>query len=104
MNVDETLDKAADLIERDGWCQGVLRTATGEHCALGAIVETIAGGGITDRALAQSVWTNPDVIDARNALYETIGNKTIANWNDEPKRTKTEVVAALRDTAERVRQ
>ena len=100
MNIDETLDAAAELIEQDGWMQGGYHR-DGKHCVLGAIAGVIDGVDHTDTSLIeQLLWRERD---AHRALSETLGTSEIADWNDDPKRTKAEVVAALRNTAERIR-
>lgn len=103
MNIDETLDKAAELIELDGWTQGTFHHG-GRHCALGAIAKVVSGVDHQDSSvIEQLLWEEYDAADAHVALVETIGGVTVAEWNDKPGRTGAEVVAALRNTAERIR-
>jgi hypothetical protein len=86
--VADVLNGAADLIERDGWCQSRYLLETGERCADGAIA--VAGNG--HHGGVRSV--------ARLALRSAIGGESVVIWNDAPGRTKAEVVAALRAAAE----
>ena len=97
----DTLNKAADLIETNGWHQGgyypgwndtldapnwrqageVINEQGLACCVLGAIAA--CGGGQREAdVLAEVVRGEPDV------------------WNDHPARTQSEVVAALREAAQ----
>ncbi len=89
MTAADVLNKAADLLERHGWCQGVSIDAAGRMCA--------------GYALQQA---EPDVharYGARIALFEIIGvdSVNILAWNDRPKRTAEQVIATFRAAAER---
>lgn len=77
---------AADLLERDGWCQGEYEDGEGRRCAAGAISCVTTGD---DDAYAL----------ARGALRAAT-NGRIAIWNDDPARTKAEVIGLLRDLAD----
>jgi hypothetical protein len=93
--------KAADLIETKGWCQHTY--AQNNHnnsvmlddesatrwCVLGALMRC-------DRLYSTRVD------HARDALAEYLSNTemSIAAWNDNPLRTKAEVVAALLGAAQ----
>jgi hypothetical protein len=92
----ERIRKAANLIETRGWTQHVMaRDAAGKptarfndplaasYCTLGAI--NAVGGGI------EEVWL----------LERETGIRDIPNWNDDPERTKEDVVAVLRKVANR---
>ena len=81
--VADVLNGAADLIERRGWAQGYSPLRC---CALTAILR--AADGVS-------------TYDAERALKAEIAPaRVITWWNDEPGRTKAEVVAALRAAAE----
>lgn len=109
--VADILKKAADLLEKPGaWTQGdYARDDFGlglgdydEHeledgrfspvcfCTIGAI------NHVRGADLGSSVWGV-----TRRPLWDVIGERNIADWNDEPGRTQAEVVAALRDAATR---
>ena len=82
---------AADLIERDGWVQGITRCHAG-RCMIGAV---------SDAAPARF-----DLWPAIERINETLGRPfadpaTVAYWNDAPGRTRDEVVALLRQAAAR---
>jgi hypothetical protein len=83
---------AADALEQHGWIQGALQTNRG-RCVLGAIG---ANWGLT---------TDADKCDAAAKFLAHINLLSqddpwgLAAWNDEPGRTKGEVVTALREAA-----
>lgn len=96
--MNEILNAAADLIERDGWCQGAFRR-NGKHCLLGAIAETVAGDARSgfNHILAH----NDDAREAVRVFLATVQcDLGVPHWNDKPGRTQTEVVAALRKAAQ----
>lgn len=76
---------AADYIEAHGWCQGTIKVGV-RVCAMGALSESI---GDRNHVIAQ---------DAVNRLTARVGTY-VAQWNDDPGRTKEEVIAALRAAA-----
>lgn len=84
----DVLNRAADLIERDGWVQGRFRGPNGEHCATDAVV----------CACEFSMVVYNDAVDV---LLEAIRRQNLPRWNDEPGRTQAEVVAKLRAAARR---
>jgi len=102
VRISETLYKAADHIEQNGWYQGYFwpRPDIGWEppyvdgdpcCALGAI------------AVVEDV--NPHGVDTEAMKYVAehvgLGTASFADWNDDPDRTKDEVLVALRGAAER---
>lgn len=106
LTVSQVLDRAADLIEPEGaWTQGTLfRKANGKEarvsdkdkvcfCAAGALVET---GGPWSAAWSFLEDTLPPT---RNRALNPV-----AVFNDAPKRTQPEVVAALRKAAALARE
>lgn len=86
--VADVLNGAADLIERDGWCQGRDRGPHGECCA--------------DYALRLAAGYSTLYGAARDALLAKVRRRYVATWNDAPRQTKAKVVHALRSTASRV--
>ena len=90
--VADVLNGAADLILRDGWCQGDYVGPNGERCVEWALADAIGRQG--------EWWTSPLYVEACVALRPFIGMHSRAGWNDQPGRTKAEVVAALRAAAE----
>lgn len=91
---------AADVLERDGWCQGRLHTR-GRHCTRGAL-NVVAGvvaayGASEAEYLAAS--ERSDRAEAVLARSLGLGPGAVPTWNDAPGRTPEEVVAALRAAA-----
>jgi hypothetical protein len=96
----EILHRAADLIEEFGWCQGAYSQCEhghpyceehplGSHCAEGAIMQGLADLG-SSALYAETV-----------ASLERRVGCALPRWNDQPGRTKAEVISFLRETAER---
>lgn len=109
--VPQVLRDAAELIERDGWCQGQFVDDAGCHCAVGSILaatgwDSTEGGDwgsppedpvITFNALdivAEHVERNSGSLD-----LDLVSDDVVC-WNDAPHRTVTEVLAALRGAAD----
>jgi len=86
MTPEEALAKAADLLEQDGWCQGVLIDHYGRRCLLGAI--EAARLEDTSDALFSPIC---------NAIQAELGGANPISWNDTPGRTQEEVVTLLRN-------
>ncbi len=76
----DVLDAAADLLERDGWCQGNHRHAAGT---------------CVDYALHAA--TQPVHNTARQALQRRVG--PVAEWNNAPDQTAANVIATMRSVA-----
>jgi hypothetical protein len=98
--VADILDAAADLISpKKAWGQGAFaRTADGipcnslnpaaaQYCMLGAI------------ARAAHDAHSKKTVEARGALEDHVGISDIPLWQDRVRRTKTQVIAALRGAA-----
>ena len=91
----DVLERAADLLEEFGWCQGQFGSkGYGSFCAIGAIFE--ASVDLSNRNFS--------------ALAAPLGYKdgsdlgaSLSRWNDREGRTKEEVVALLRSGAEAAR-
>ncbi len=81
----EVILGAIERLERHGWCQG--KSIHGaERCVFGAIRGAAWSFG------GDWCWMTMRRVEAANG----IPFETIAYWNDEPGRTKEEVVDALR--------
>jgi hypothetical protein len=78
---------AAEYIERHGWCQNQTWNEDGAVCAEGAIL--CAAGETHGYKPAARLGAYLDLMEVNE----------IADWNDAPSRTKSEVVAALREAA-----
>lgn len=108
--LEEAADKLIELGHTKGnYCKG------GRRCALGILVEVAA-----ERLKIEEPWGMPDDYGIPSPsmeayqyarpyaeeLAETVGlhgDWAIPDWNDNPNRTRKQVVKALRDTAARVR-
>ena len=94
----ELLDAAADCIERLGWTQGRMRDECGV-CLWGAI-----------RTASEAL--NECSVIARFLEYRVVhrlsamatGYLALAAWNDEPDRTKQQVLDLLRKAAKEARE
>jgi hypothetical protein len=90
----EALLRAADILERDGWCQRVRIDIEGRRCVASAI----------DLATAHS----PNPVALRNEARELLQRHLplgflplrIEWWNDGPRRTKEQVITKLRVAGE----
>jgi len=77
-NTEKTLLAAADYIEEHGWCQN-RPVSGGRVCALQALHSVKVTG----------------VYDAVLELERRIGS-AIVSWNDDPSRTKEQVISTMR--------
>lgn len=127
MKISDTLSKAADILERDGWLQGAyykepevvyaypeLDPAADEEarrtapcCQRGAISRAVFGSAYVVSAYGSPVGYGSDFYAAfryfdEYMMYERGVEGTVA-WNDAPGRTKGEVVEALRGAAGKAR-
>lgn len=80
----KTLLDAADYMERNGHCQGAYQR-DGAVCVLGAIIKT------TDGRFDRS--------SAAIELCKYLHIHDLPRWNDQPGRTKAEVVDVMRECA-----
>jgi hypothetical protein len=89
----QLLNDAADIIEREGHAQKTMRDSYGRYCAVGAMREAAR-----KRDVMKLYAQRAEVVLLRhlNAAQQVF---TVANWNDEPGRTGSEVVATLRAVA-----
>lgn len=104
----QVLQDARRLIEEKGWIQGLYHSERG-YCVSGAIYQ--AGGWrcvVYQTNSAEAYQTNSAEAlvaadRAWSALQKEIGfAQSIAGWNDEPGRTKEEVLATFDRAIERV--
>lgn len=99
MNTSESLNKAADLLESEGWTQGAWHDEDG-YCAIGAIDEVMINEwGKTDKE-DYALWNSlhQTKLATRRQFREYVG-MGIAWWNDNVAQSKEEVVAAMRAAA-----
>lgn len=89
MTTKEVFAAAADVLERDGWCQGSMYRADEDgriigRCLLGAV--------------RQAAKTYDDYVFAGDLLVDLL-DRAPSTWNDTPGRTADEVIAKLREFA-----
>lgn len=84
------LYRSADVLMLHGWIQGRPSGPDG-FCVLGAI-------GLISGADA----LEPPTELVSRALRDVIGRGSLIEWNDDPGRTKSEVIQALQEAARRV--
>lgn len=87
LTIKEHLLRAADLLETKGWIQEQVKSEKG-FCAMGAIYETC----------------ELDEVNNDCSCFLCVGvlrkvHEQLSDWNDEPGRTKEEVIALLREEA-----
>ena len=80
--VQAVLDAAADLLERDGWCQDTFFDYKGRRCIR--------------RAIGDCGPTRSLRYQAANIVRERVDSMFLTEWNDAKGRTAAEVIAALR--------
>lgn len=86
----EVRERAAQLIERHGWCQWAGRRMDGAICAQQAIYDA-------DRELCEDRYILPRTgFAAIIEVCEELGITTLAGWNDQQRRTVGDVLSALR--------
>lgn len=95
-----TLREAAQVLERDGWCQGTFHSHTGEHCAIGALA-TVTGLRVNE-IVPQDDPRFHRHRAAVGALCAQIGSRNIMGWNDATGRRREDVVKALLQAADTV--
>ena len=81
---------AADILERDGWCQGANTDREGRHCLVGALRKA------WEDELGW-IWTST-ILDSLSTRLE-LGGEWPSSWNDELGRTASEVISLLREAA-----
>jgi hypothetical protein len=97
-DVADFLDRAAEVIEAEGWWGHEILThrpnaAMSGHCALTALATPLCEAGRNGRET---------YIKARRLLARECGGSVIT-WNDTPGRTAEEVIDKLRTVAKEVR-
>lgn len=101
----DLIERAADLLETDGWCRHFLTDAEGRHCVVGALravnwpVRDYNGyhhPKLPDEEFAQ-VWR-------QLANFLGFSAYELSVWNDAPERTAEGVIKALRSFAAKRRE
>lgn len=90
--------RAAELIETQGWFQGMRVGGTHCHCAMTAIEQAL--GAWTGRDAREADLDKfASLLAKRLNLTDRRAVSAILEWNDADGRTKYEVIALLRDAA-----
>jgi len=107
----EVFRLAADLLERDGWCQKSYLNADGKRCIKGAVYDAampvelrIAAKDIIGMRIEQnerydvylkaSYILDEAIVETTDGLAGTVA--TAIGWNDLPERTQEQAVTFLR--------
>ena len=104
----EVLDAAADRIERDGWHQGDFFPDTPSYFGIDDIARILNATPkpccVSGALIAEAGGS--DLSTAETLLMQYLGLRWVGelpDWNDNPSRTKEEVVGALRAAAAKER-
>lgn len=99
----DVLERAADLLEEFGWCQGAAARDEAGKSIVGTWERAVSfcHNGAIYRA-ACDLGVSSSLFDGR--WERLIGDSDAHLWNDVPGRTKQEVVARLRDAAATARE
>lgn len=89
----QVLLKAADILEQGRWIQGRSVDEYGGHCAVGAVYAATMRMDMKEiyPFATGMVWAHISKLNS--------GYNTVQSWNDASKRTKEQVVFALRGAA-----
>ena len=104
MSTANTLSAAADLLERDGWCQRFWCDDDGRRGASAAIArvatgsDELAGIEIGDAALDELNAAHDALTDYLLDL-ECEPHISVTDWNDSPGATAAETIATIRAAA-----
>lgn len=97
----EILDRAAIVIDYQGWTQGLFQDFDGKVCAIGAMR---MGAGLYADPRREHLHVEPhELIEAKCAMCHAVKRFHVHHWNDEPGRTKGEVTSMLRAVAATLR-
>ncbi|MFI1294342.1 hypothetical protein ACH4VM_39240 [Streptomyces sp. NPDC020792] len=93
----EHLELTALVIERYGWTQGTHRSRSGRRCILGAQAVLYRLGYGDDRTVAAAADHLQDALAARGI------HQPYHQWNDDPNRSRDQVLALVREAASAAR-
>lgn len=94
--VQDVLERAARVIERDGWSQGDFGRGRNPHCLIGAI--DCALDDMPPRGRGELYQKSVEVVRDRIGAADYEASGSLISWNDDPRRTRSEVLALLRGT------
>ena len=94
------LELAAARVEQ-GWCQGKMEDGEGGVCLIGGL-HAVSASVRTCKQVRTGLFVS--AMHVRNmAVHQAIDFNSMPHWNDRPERTKEDVVLALKQAAELVR-
>ena len=103
--VAEVLERAADVIERDGWCRNEITTPDGRVCLVGAIERAAFGRDYESGPVTDQEWDlRCGAVSAANrAITGCDSMSAAARWNDNEAKDQYDVIDLLRHTAKDIR-
>jgi len=114
MDVATLLEKAADVLDRDGWCRRYMHGLNGGHCARGAMAVVLGFDASVFYNKYSAVALMQGVAPAEDALLRHLGlergspvinrvplwnDNTVPWWNDWVAKDHGEVTSAMRACA-----
>ena len=91
----EILERAANELDRSGWCQRISRNTAGQMCAEYALSYVCGEPFVHQLHYQRARWMLLGHIGFPRLV------SSLTRWNDAPGRTKEEVTAAMREAARR---
>jgi hypothetical protein len=89
----QILDKAASIIQTNGWCQNTFKDSDGKYCIIGAMIEASE----SDRDYFFN--NHYSEIFSKLCKAEPLIGASIAAWNDSEDQTKENVISILKKAA-----
>lgn len=99
-DVIEILKLGRDRLLIEGWCQNALIDPTGARCAVGAVMNypTLCPAMEEDTEHYEAVYALEKTLHTRGGYPGSPFSSNIVSFNNEPGRTKEEVVELFNDT------
>lgn len=94
MSLAKIYSRAADLLQKNGWCRHKLQNDQGHMCILGAISQVVDGDAYA---------ASNDTHNMLTPLAQFTGGKHPVEWNNHFAKDKRQVVGLLRKAAREVR-
>jgi len=90
--MNELIDKAIEILERDGWCRGMFTDSEGRHCAIGALTAAQHEMGNIYPSEVSAVMLRMELV-----LEAELGQTTLlTQWNDKTAKDRDDVIRVLR--------
>lgn len=101
----QAADHAADVLERDGWCQRIGQSETGARCFYGAISQAILELGLSYGPVERLITgVALDELGLKSTPSSSFRSVAVVDFNDHRDREAHEVVDLLRHAAKRLRE